>query len=132
MRFAEQLHTRVQTGRRNDSRLRLALPAELITLDGRGPAQIENLSRSGARIATALAVKPGRSGFLRWLDHEVFATVRWCAGGRCGVVFDDLLSEQDLIRTRALETQAQQRERERRINSARDFVTGRGRSGVSD
>lgn len=132
MGFASHLYHRVPTGRRGDPRLRLTLPAELITLNGQGAAQIENLSLSGARVATHLALNPGSSCLLRWLDQEVFAIVKWARNNRCGLIFDEHLSEDTLLRTRNMEAQAQRVEEERWQHSARDFVNGRGRGSISD
>lgn len=125
MGFAERLYHRPPTGRRADPRLRLALPAELITLDGQGPAIIENLSRSGARIATRLALKVGDGCVLRWRGGEVFALVRWSEQQRCGLIFDSRLSQDDLMQARWLEGQLGRLEREQWLAWAREFVNGR-------
>lgn len=125
MGFAAHLYHRPPTGRRADARLRLALPAELITLDGQGPAMIENLSRSGARIATRLTLKTGDACVLRWRGREVFALVRWSEQQRCGLIFDSRLSHEDLMQARWLEGQVSRLEREQWQAWAREFVNGR-------
>ena len=128
MGFAAHLYHRSQTGRRADARLRLSLPGELITLDGQGHAVVENLSRTGARIATRMILRPKSSCVLRWPEAETFCTVRWSAGGRCGLVFDSPLSKDELMRARWLDANLDQVERDHWQRWAREFVNGRAGS----
>ncbi len=129
MGFAAHLYHRSQTGRRADARLRLSLPAELITLDGQGHAVVENLSRTGARIATRMNLRPKSCCVMRWSGAEAFCTVRWSGGGRCGLVFDSPLSRDELMRARWLDGNLNQVERERWQRWASEFVSGRAGSG---
>jgi hypothetical protein len=126
MGFAAHLYHRVPTGRRAAARLRLHLPGELVTLDGQGRAVIENLSRTGARIATRLTVRPGTTCVLRWHGCEALGVVRWQYNGHCGLAFDSPLSHDDLMAARWLDANIDRLERDHWQKWAQEFVTGTG------
>ena len=85
-------------GRRTDARLRLAVPATLVLVDGTFKSTLENVSRTGARVLLAGGdVRIEQSGFLRCRGLELFCTVVWSRGARCGVQFDELLGEEQLL-----------------------------------
>ena len=89
--------------RRRHSRLRVHLPARLITLHGTLPATLINLSFSGAKIVVGSAsVARGASGVLTWGSFEAFCSVAWSDGGKCGLDFDEPLKPHMLIETRDL------------------------------
>ena len=93
----------IAAGRRRHSRLRVHLPAKLITLDGTVSATLLNLSYSGAKLLLgAKAMRRGSSAVLNWGTFEAFCTVAWVAGGHCGLDFDEALGSQVLIATRDL------------------------------
>lgn len=111
-------------GRRRHSRLRLYLPATLITLNGTLPVTLLDLSFRGARIALGPTVpRAGASAVLTWASFEAFCTVTWSAGGSGGLDFDVPLHPQVLLATRDLA------DRTPHIDSgrlaARDWATGR-------
>jgi hypothetical protein len=88
-------------GRRRHSRLRVHLPARLITLDGTFHATLLNLSFSGAKIKTGAAnTRPGASAVLTWGTFEAFCTISWCDAGHCGLDFDEPLKPDALLATR--------------------------------
>ncbi|MEY4239239.1 MAG: hypothetical protein RL339_1840 [Pseudomonadota bacterium] len=111
-------------GRRANPRLRLLLPAELVTLDGQGPAVLENLSATGARISSRFVLRQGASCVLRLPGMELFADVAWCAQGRCGLIFEHPLSQAQLLAMRALDAKTVADERTASKDWARAFVTG--------
>lgn len=114
----------VDSGRRGSARLRLRLPAELITLDGQGPAILENISATGARVSSQLVLKPGASCILRLGRLELFGDVAWCAQGRLGLMFEEPLAQGQLVALRNLDPADLANERAAREDWARGFVNG--------
>ena len=116
-----------QTGRRADSRLRLQLPAELITLDGPTRCRLENLSSRGAQLAIAGPLRIGKCGFLRCAGMENFGTVVWSDHAYCGVRFDTALSQQTLFAIRRMAETFTAEESKRNSAAIHDWVAGRSR-----
>ncbi|NBW76682.1 MAG: hypothetical protein EBR34_12925 [Sphingomonadaceae bacterium] len=111
-------------GRRGNPRLRLRLPALLITLHGQGPAVLENVSRSGARISSRFVLQAGESCILRLPGIELFADVAWCAHWRCGLNFERPLAQAQLLALRELDGVSRPSERDANKDWARAFVNG--------
>lgn len=86
-------------GRRRTPRLRLAIPARLITLDRTFSIVLDDLSERGAKI-TLPAPHDFVVGVLRWLDFHGFADVRWREGLSVGLEFATPLAESVLEETR--------------------------------
>ncbi len=120
----ENIPLLVSCGRRASPRLRLRLPAHLITLEGQGPALLENISATGARVASRLGVRAGTSCVVRVQGLELFADVAWSINDRCGLVFERPLTQQQLLKMRELEGVPTQNERSARQEWARRFVEG--------
>lgn len=116
-------------GRRASPRLRLNLPAQLITLDSRGPALLENISATGARIASRLVVRPGSSCVVRIAGLELFADITWAISDRCGILFESPLTEQQLLTLRELNGLPVKNEKTARKEWAQRFVEGSVRGG---
>lgn len=110
-------------GRRAAPRLRLRVPVQLITLDGQGQAIMENVSLTGARIASRFALRPGMSCLVQLSRLELFADVAWSSQGRCGLMFETPLSQPQLLAMRQLDIPIMT-EQENRQQWARSFVTG--------
>lgn len=92
-----------RAGRRRHSRLRVCLPARLITLDGTLPATLLDLSVRGARLGIAAPeLRPGAQAVLTWAGFEAFCAVAWTRGAQCGLDFELPLQPGVLIATRAL------------------------------
>jgi PilZ domain len=90
-------------GRRRHSRLRVHLPARLITLGGTLPATLLNLSFRGAKVFLGSAqTRSGANAVLSWGAFEAFCTVAWARDGHCGLDFDEPLKPHMLIETRDL------------------------------
>ena len=90
-------------GRRRHSRLRVHLPARVITLDGTFQATLLDLSFRGGKIVLgADKLRRGASAVLSWASFEAFCTVAWTRGHSCGLDFDTPLNPQVLIATRDL------------------------------
>lgn len=85
--------------RRNHPRLRVRIPARLISLDGFLPATILDLSHKGARLRTFRPVS-FREAALQWLDYEAFGRVAWQTHDVCGITFENQLPVRCLMDTR--------------------------------
>lgn len=121
---AEHSHLLANCGRRASSRLRVRLPATLITLDGQGPAVLENISATGARVSSQFMLWQGASCILRLPGLELFADIAWCAHGRLGLIFEHPLSQGQLLTLRNLDPANLVNERAASQDWARGFVNG--------
>lgn len=85
-------------GRRISQRHRLDISARLIGGSLNLRVQMEDISASGAcvRLMNPQAVPDGR---LCWLSFAVYARVVWNDGIRCGLVFDEHLTDECLQQT---------------------------------
>lgn len=101
----------------------LGIEAEFISLEGRHPVTLQDLSASGAKMQVARG-RPTASGILRWMDLEVFGEIKWQRGEWCGIVFDRPISNACLVRTRRAAPGLLAAERRNATNHARDFVNG--------
>ena len=123
MASREPLSPDISAGRRRHSRLRVHLPAKLITLDGTLSATLLNLSYSGAKLLLGTrAVRRGSSAVLNWGAFEAFCTVAWVTGGHCGLDFDEALHPQVLIATRDLADITPRLDANRKVSSWEIFV----------
>ncbi len=108
-------------GRRRHSRLRVHLPARLITLDGTLPATLLDLSFRGGKVVLGTDIlRRGASAVLSWGPFEAFCTVAWTRS--CGLDFDTPLQPQILIATRDLADATPKVDASR--VAARSWVTG--------
>ena len=72
-------------GRRRDARLRLGVPAQLITLHGQYSASLCDLSQSGAHVRAKGDLFRGEDAVLQWLGFEAFGKLVWAANGEGGL-----------------------------------------------
>jgi hypothetical protein len=91
-----------QTGRRKAGRLRVELPAQLLTLDGHPKANLCDISRSGARLRISHPLKIGDDVVINWLNFEGFGHVVWVKDEFAGVEFYDPIDEDILLKTREI------------------------------
>lgn len=89
----------IHTPRRAHSRLRLNIPAKLVTTDGPTGITLVNLSQGGARIHLHGA---GRiyGGVLKWMDREVPVESVWQAGPEIGLRFSTPIEWDWVVATR--------------------------------
>lgn len=87
-------------GRRRDARLRLGVPAQLITLHGQFSANLCDLSQSGAHVRAKGDLFRGEDAVLLWLGFEAFGKIVWVDNGEGGLEFDEMLAPAILIQTR--------------------------------
>lgn len=116
----------VAVGKRAQGRLRVRLPAKLITLHGEYRLALIDLSTGGARVGKpGLDCQPGK-GLVQWAGYEAFGRIVWARDGLAGVRFEEPIPDEWVMATRRLaeaEPLPDDAELHRRI--ARDWVGGR-------
>ena len=118
--------TLTPAGRRKLSRVRLALPGKVIMISGHEKCLLEDLSQTGAGMTMAGTAPPvGADVVLMVQGVEAFGRVVWRRGPTFGVVFDEPVSREDVIRLRATHDHFQTLETEQNRRRAREFVQGR-------
>lgn len=84
---------------RSYQRLKLQLPAQLLTLDGSEEILLLDLSQVGARLACRFP-PTFRKGVLTWMTFETYGETVWQKGRMCGLRFDEELDLSVVVRTR--------------------------------
>jgi len=108
--------------RRRKARLRVGIPASLVTLDGRQDVALVDLSETGARLRVDGADTIS-SGVLTWLGFETFGSIVWRRGQTVGVHFDTPIDGEWVLTTREwLPRLPTSKEELKRF--ARDWVNG--------
>ena len=87
------------SGRRRYGRMRAELPAALKTWRGTRELVICDLSPSGARLRSPVALKPGTRGVLHWMGQEAKGKVVWQDGEQFGIVFRKAVDQEVIDRT---------------------------------
>ncbi len=77
------------------TRKNLMLAASIESAGSKAPVRIRNLSETGAMLDGAALPGAGASLLLIRADIQVSASVVWCAGGRCGIRFDNVAASVD-------------------------------------
>jgi len=118
-------------GRRGAARLRLAIPAQIVSTHATGTCVLLDLSRSGARIGLERALPPGECIYLKVARLEVFAEVVRRHGGIDGSVnglkFDEPLSDEAVLAVRRHAETFEQRQRDNFRDQVRRWVSGESR-----
>ena len=99
-RQSRRVHDPLLLGRRAAARARISLPASIDVMAGRLDVTLLNLSRIGAMLAGPELPGPGNDVILKCGGIDVLGTVIWRGAGRCGVTFDELLDEREVVRLR--------------------------------
>jgi len=111
-------------GRRGAPRLRLSIPARLVTVSGTRRCVLLDVSRKGAQISLRQTLAEGEGGFLRFASYEVFASVIREATGLNGVEFDEEISDEDVLAIRRFAEAYEVDKRAALKAEARAWVTG--------
>jgi hypothetical protein len=115
-------------GRRATARLRLSIPARMVSIFATCDCILIDLSRSGAQIALAEPLALGESGYLVLGRHEAFVEVVRrtvsAEGGVNGLAFDAPLSDQDVLAVRHYAESIEQFHRRALRKQVRKWVTG--------
>ncbi|MEQ8773382.1 MAG: PilZ domain-containing protein [Erythrobacter sp.] len=112
------------TGRRAAPRLRVSLPARLITIEGNQPCVLMNLSRSGAQVAVLESVRVGEGAVLRCGSLEAFGDVIRSDFGLNAIRFEHELTDEQVLDIRHYHETFEDRERRSLSDTARKWVTG--------
>lgn len=115
--------------RRGWPRLRLCVPAKLVSVTGTQPCLLLDVSRSGALVQADRPLAVHAAGYLRIGPVEAFSiAVRtrsaYRGDGICGVVFDVPLSKQQMTELRIYAQNYELEERRASWRAARDWVSG--------
>lgn len=112
------------TGRRAAARLRLSIPAKIVTIYATTRCVLLDLSRSGAQIGIQTPLDVGDPVFLRFVDYEVFATVKRRSEGANGLEFEGLLEEEIVLRARRYAETFEDAKRRALMDDVRAWVNG--------
>lgn len=112
------------TGRRSAPRLRLILPARLISIEGDQPCILMNLSRSGAQVAVIHPLRSGEAAVLRCAGIDVFGDVIRTDFGLNAIRFEQELRDADVLAVRHHYDTFEDSQRRSLIETARKWVTG--------
>lgn len=111
------------TGRRDTPRLKLQIPAEVVTMSGPEPVLLLDLSQTGARIACR--AKPAfKRGILHWMEFEFYGEVVWADKQLCALRFDPELELDVVLTTRAQAPAEWRRLTENVVEAARYWAAG--------
>jgi hypothetical protein len=115
-------------GRRAAARLRLAIPVRLLSTRATESCVLLDLSRTGARVGLARPLAPGELLWLKVGPLEIFAEVVRCLRGRDGgvngLVFDQPLSDDQVLAVRRHAETFEQRQHDALLDQVRRWVTG--------
>jgi hypothetical protein len=113
------------TGRRASRRVRISLPAFLETVAGRYLAELTSLSCGGAGLRLEEPPKCGSTAVVHCGGIEAFGTVVWSECERCGIKFDDRLTEAQVLAARQLSDHRPEVVMAQRMAAARAWAEGR-------
>ncbi|MDF8332498.1 PilZ domain-containing protein [Novosphingobium sp. HBC54] len=114
------------TGRRKAARVRLGIPCTVILLSGNHSCLLEDLSQTGARVATAGALPAaGADAVLLINGIETFGAIRWARNQRFGIKFDEPLALNQVVAIRDFADDYARHEQEQQLRNAREYVLGR-------
>lgn len=130
--MADEPPAPVQTGRRDDPRVRVRLDARLVTVTRTQTIKLHNISRSGASITSETPLKRGADVVLEWRDVEAFAQVTWVEGCRCGLRFEEPIPEEAVLLARSLSDDAVTVAKAEERAAARHFARGDLKIGYGD
>jgi hypothetical protein len=116
-------------GRRESRRVRVLLPASIETLNGNEAAELTSLSCTGAAISLQNVPKLSADLMLRCGSLEAFCTVVWVKPGRCGLQFEDPITETDVLSARRTSDHLPASQQAQRMAAAKAWVEGNSRDG---
>lgn len=118
----------VKTGRRHVSRLRLSIPARLVSVYDTQRCILIDISRGGAQVGLAEPLRVGDGACLQIAGFEPFGEVLrrdlTAMGGVNGIAFDDELTDDQVLQIRAFSETFQKEEKQALLNEVRQWVRG--------
>ena len=89
-------------GRRSETREPVLLSASLLSLRSSRPIILSDVSRTGAQLLVHEPMRAGQEVWIKVPPAEIFGEVVWMDGDRCGITFDEPLSDDELGLLQAL------------------------------
>lgn len=115
-------------GRRASARLRLAIPARLVSIYSTQSCILLDISRSGARLALADPVAEHQSGVVEFAQFALFGAIvrAECGdgGGANAMAFEEPITEAEVLEVRRLAESFEMRERLALRDLVRRWVAG--------
>ncbi|MEM1196976.1 MAG: PilZ domain-containing protein [Pseudomonadota bacterium] len=111
-------------GRRRAARLRLSIPARLITVSETRRCVLLDVSRNGAQIGLRKPLEEGEAGLLQFSRFETFGCAVHQDRGLNGLEFDVELSDADVLEIRGYAENYAADKRADLMNEARAWVMG--------
>ncbi|WP_298468199.1 PilZ domain-containing protein [uncultured Erythrobacter sp.] len=111
-------------GRRAAARLRLSMPAKLVTIYETRPCIILNLSQTGARLGLENPLALGDAAFLQCASIDHFANVVRSQKGTNALEFEVPLTHDQVLAIRTVAENFDELERRDFRQIARDWITG--------
>ena len=115
-------------GRRGAPRLRLAIPAKLISLYGEVRCILINVSRTGARLTLAEPLAEGEDAILLISNMELFGSIIRTTVGQYGgtnaMEFDDPITDEAVLEIRSFADDFEFNERRALREEAHNWVHG--------
>lgn len=119
----------IPVGKRISPRARLILKGRIETLEGIQPVEIVSLSRTGAMVMVKDVPRLASNGILIWGPIDAFFTIVWTDTHRCGLHFDEPISEEKVIAARETSDHDPVREQAKKVAIAKAWATGAPRDG---
>ena len=82
---------------RDSPRLRVLINARIITTTHEQPVKLRDISAGGTLVESEHAFAAGKDVILRRGSSEVFARIVWANGNRCGLQFEEPMTEAELL-----------------------------------
>ncbi len=111
-------------GRRGAARLRLAIPARVVSLYSTQRCVLLDVSRTGAKIALKKPLDLGEGALLQVHTLDQFASAVRCENGRNGLEFEAPLSDELVIQMRWFGEQIEEQEKRDLREAVRAWVNG--------
>ncbi|MEL6529327.1 MAG: hypothetical protein AAFQ27_05155 [Pseudomonadota bacterium] len=106
------------TGRRSAPRLRLSLPARLVSVERTHQCILMNVSRDGAQIAILESLREGEGAVLKCGEIDEFVIVNRSEFGLNAVAFEEPISDALVLHIRQFHENFEERERRALIETA--------------
>ena len=88
-------------GRRAAAREPVLLTAALLTVGCSRPVILLDVSKTGTHIEVHDEMRVGQEVWLKVAQLEIFGTIVWVDGGKCGVAFDEAIDDVEVTLLRA-------------------------------
>jgi PilZ domain len=98
--FMLGIRTFGKLGKRGMARLVTAIDGGLVLPERNASCRVENVSRTGCRLALDTPPRLGATVLVRVERIDTLGTVKWARGRRCGVRFERPLEPRELARLR--------------------------------